>query len=325
VRLWLCPPAGSTLGARVRATLAFGLPALAGSAPSWAAQPLGLSTAKESKAYAFVALDIYADPKDRLSQTTQEDMESEFSSMTDVLTRDPRRVLSHYATDVYEDAVRVVADSVTLPAAFFVGLGFLLWFARGGADRRRACAYLVFPAVTFAIVALVPYQARYGYALVPAAAALVGAALVRRAGDRALDRFGAGVRRLCLVLAFLPPLAMTAIKLREYLTTEPRELLAGGEALRPLVRPGDRMLARKAHLPHLAGAVPVFPRPHDDLDAFLAWARREAKARFLLVGDWEVRTVGALRPLLDGEPPAGLRRVWRHESPRHVVYEILPK
>ncbi len=329
VALWLWPPPATTGRRRLLTGALFALTAIVCSVPSWGAATLGLTTAKESKAYAFVALDIYADKNDRLSQTHLDDMEVRFSSMADVFTRDPRRVLSHYSTDIYEDAVRVAADSVTLPAVFFVGAGLLLWLAMGAADRRRAASFLVFPLFTFGIVALVPYQARYGYPMVPAAAGLIGAAFAHRwttaAAHEASWRIAQRVRRCCLWLAFLPPLAMTTIKLREYVTSEPIELLTGGAALRPLVRPGDRMIARKSHLPHLAGAQFVFSKQNLALPEFLAWAKDEAKARFLLVGQWEVNTNGALRPLLAGDAPQGLRVVWQHESPRQVVYEILPQ
>jgi hypothetical protein len=203
----------------------------------------------------------------------------------------------------------------------FLGAGLLLWFVAKTADRRRAACYLAFAAVTFAIVALVPYQARYCYPLVPAAAALLGAAFAHRFAA------GAGaalLQAVVLALCFLPPLAMTTVKLREYLTTEPLELLAAAEVIEPLVVQGDAMIARKAHLPHLVGATARFPRQNLELVEFLAWARQD-RIRFLLVGEWEGRTNGALRPLIRGEPPPGLRLLWRHESPPHSVYEILPE
>ncbi|MEZ5965058.1 MAG: glycosyltransferase family 39 protein [Planctomycetota bacterium] len=326
--LWLWPIPATSWRHRFGASLLYALPAVLASAPSWAASSLGLSSGKESKAYAFVALDVYAAPQDRLSQTHLDDMEVRFHSMWDVLTRDPKRVVSHYALDVFDDAFHIAQDSVTLPAVLFVGAGFLLWFVTGGADRRRAAAFLAFALVTFGIVALVPYQARYGFALVPAAAALVGATFAHPwagGGTTGQPARVSGLQRFVLALCFLPPLAMTAVKLREYLTTEPVELLAGAEVLRPLVHHGDRVIARKAHLPVLAGATPIFPKQNLELDEFLHWARHDAHARFLLVGEWEGRTNGALRPLIDGEPPAGLVLRWRHAAPAHSLYEILPE
>lgn len=329
VAIWLWPAPAMSLRQRLLSSILFALPAVLGSAPSWAAPWLGLSGGKESKAYAFVALDVYASPQDRLSQTHLDELEVRFHSMWDVLSRDPARVVKHYAFDVFDDAMHIAQDSVTLPAVLFVGAGLLLWFAVGGADRRRAFAFLVFPVVTFGIVVLVPYQARYGFPLVPAAAALLGAAFAHRwvnaDTDPGAGRIARRVRALFLGLCFLPPLAMTTVKLHEYLTTEPVELVAAAEVVRPLIRPGDAMIARKAHLPHLCGASARFPRQNLELDAFLTWARREAHARFLLVGEWEGRTNGALRPLIAGEPPPGLRLLWRHATPAHSLYEILPE
>lgn len=327
--LLLWPAPGTSLRQRALAACLFALPAIACSAPAWAAPQLGLSTAKESKAYAFVALDIYAAPQDRLSQPHLDEMEVRFSSMWDVFTRDPGRVIAHYSVDVFGDAANIARDSVTFPAVLFVGAGLLLWFARGLADRRRGLAYVVFPAVTFCIVTLVSYQARYGYPLVPAAAALLGTALTHSwVGSQAEERearIAARVRWLCVALCFLPPVAISVVKLREYLTTEPVEFLAAAEVLRPHVRPGDAMIARKAHLPHLLDITARYPKMNLELDEFLAWARREVGARFLLVGEWEGRTNGALRPLITGDPPAGLRLLWRHAAPPHSVYEILPE
>lgn len=321
--LWVAPPPATTLRQRLWASLAYALPALAGSVPAWAAQELGLSGKKESKSYAFVALDIYAAPTDRLSPTHLEEMETRFSSMWDVFTRDPRRVLQHYSTDIHDDAVRVLTDSVTLPAGLFVGAGLLLWLLAGMADRRRGAALLVCALLHFGILVLVPYQARYGYPLVPTIAALVASALCYRFPGGGTTLWHRWLPRALVVLTLLPPIAMSVLKTREYLTTEPVELLAARDVVRALAKPGDRMIARKNHLPQISGLGFVFPRTNVDLDAFLAWARDDVQARFLLVGDQEVLANGKLAALRDDRvAPPGLRLIWQHEAPRQRLFEL---
>ncbi|HLU40186.1 MAG TPA: glycosyltransferase family 39 protein [Planctomycetota bacterium] len=319
---WLLPPPATPIGRRLLLSAAFALPAVVCSAPAWAAHDLGLSGRKESKAYAFAALDIYAEPKDRLSQTHLDEMEVRFDSMWDVLTRDPTRVLAHYALDLFSDAALFLSDSVTLPAALFLGAGLLLWFCAGTADRRRAALCFLFALLAFGIVVLVPYQARYGYPVVPITSALVGAALVHRFAPGV--RLAEWVRLACIAVVFLPPLVATGVKLREYLTSEPVELFAAADVLRPLVVPGDRIVSRKAHLAGLTGCDHVFLRPDLAVDDLLAWARTQ-HARFLLVGDWEVHANGNLRELRDGGSHPALRLLWQHDRPVHRLFEIAPQ
>lgn len=324
---WLVfwPVAGTAWSRRARNLALFLVPALLGSAPSWASTQLGLSDKKESKTYALVAADCYGTPSERLSPVHIAKMETEFSSMWEVFTREPKRVAKFYAQDYYDDALMILKDSVTLPAFLFAGAGLLLWFAGGWADRRRAFAFLAYPLLMYGIVALVPYQARYGYPLVPATAALVAAALCHRWGaDGGTEETSLArrVRLLCAAAVFFVPMAMSAWKTREYLTSEPVELFAAADALKPIANPGDRLIARKPNLNYLASLPNEFPKVHVDLATFLKWAKEEAKARFLLVGDWEVYTNSALAPLQKGEAPAGASIVWRHEATKQVLYDL---
>ncbi len=323
--LLLWPLPGTAFTRRARNLALFLVPAIVGSAPSWAAPQLGLSDKKDSKTYALVAADCYGTPTERLSPVHIANMETEFSSMWEVFTRDPKRVAKFYAQDYYDDAFLILKDSVTFPALLFAGAGLLLWFAGGWSDRRRALTFLTFPALLYGIVALVPYQARYGYPLVPATAALVAAALCHRWGadggtqETSLAR---RVRLLCAAAVFFVPMAMSAWKTREYLTSEPVELFEAAAALKPLAKDGDRLIARKPHINHVTGLPNEFPKVDVDLAGFLTWARTEAKARFLLVGPNEVYTNSALAPLQKGETPAGATIVWRHEASKQVLYDL---
>ena len=103
---------------------------------------------------------------------------------------------------------------------------------------------------------------------------------------------------------------------------EPVELFVAADALKPIAKPGDRLIARKPNLNYLASLPNEFPKVDVDLEAFLKWAKEEANARFLLVGEWEVYTNSALAPLQKGEAPAGASIVWRHEPTRQVLYDL---
>ena len=131
------------------------------------------------------------------------------------------------------------------------------------------------------------------------------------------------IPRALVVLTLAPPTALSVIKTREYLTTEPVELLAADDVVRALAEPGDRMIARKNHLPQISGLGFVFPKTSVELDDFLQWARDDVRARFLLVGDQEVLANGKLAALRDDRvTPPGLRLIWQHEAPRQRLFEF---
>jgi hypothetical protein len=115
----------------------------------------------------------------------------------------------------------------------------------------------------------------------------------------------------------------SALMTREYLTTEPVELLPVGEVLRERAAEGDVLVARKQHLGHLGGVRTLVLPSRGDRGEFLGWLRDKAGARFLYVGPQEVRTRRFLAPWAEGrEVPDGLELLHRHEEPPACLYLV---
>jgi hypothetical protein len=305
---------------RVRALAAFSAGALLAMAPwlvasqRWFGQPLN------NRAYGLVALELYG-PADRYDQHALEAMDARFHSVSEVLLHDPAHTLRYYARDFLEDASQLLQDVVHFPAYLAVGLGIVLLC--GAPPRRRWLLALtaLFTALGFASTALVPYQARYFYALVPALLWPVAAAFTLPwtplAGRELRTPRLATAAACVLVLA-----AGSAYKTHEYLTTEPVELLAASEALAASARPGDTLLARKPHLGYLAGGLETRGVPGGDVERVLAHARAQG-TRFLYVGPFELRQNPRLAPLATGaDVPPGLRLLHRHDAPDACLYAL---
>ncbi len=313
------PPPGPASSRRAEAlafATAFVLPVGA-----WLAWTLAHGGSFAFQLHHNLAYEVFARARGIGWDAYQRDLQPGFGTLWDVIARDPaavaRRLAINGFTHLREDARQLLG----WPVAACAALGLVL-AARRGAFAR---AWPVALAGVLGFLAFVPvfHSERYSLALLPFYA-------VAAAAFFASPRFACvlgGRFRLKPLFAVVPmALAIVAsVDLqRRILAQQPTEALAAAEALRPVARPGDRVIARKPHVAWLAGVGAVgFPFA-DSLGDLAAVARRE-NARWLFYGVPEAEARPALRHLLDpsGAVP-GL--VVRHvTTPRpSVLYEIGP-
>jgi hypothetical protein len=276
-------------------------------------------TPVHSKAYALIALDAYGAEGAKVSQSHLAAMEDRFSSMWDVLSHDPSRLIAYYPLDVYSDMHQLLGDVVTFPAYILIGVGvYVLWFNIKA--RRTLWVLLIYAALAFSVVVLAPYQARYHYPIAPVLCLPVAAAVASTNpawGSLSKLRISLGM----LAIAVLA--VVSAIKTREYLTSEPLEILRTGEVLRANASPGDTILLRKPHLAYLGGIEPDFRLADPEGGSLMNWLREGSKARFLYVGPLEVQVNPALAPLATAKNvPPGFQLMHQTESPPSALYKI---
>jgi hypothetical protein len=188
----------------------------------------------------------------------------------------------------------LVADASTLLGwpAVALALAGLAWLL----VRRRAAPLL--PAGVLALAVLLPlaplfYSERYSMVVLPLVLLPAAAALAEPAGRAARWlRTAAALAVVALTLR-----ACVALQREEYASI-PVEALGAGEVLRSLAHPGERVLARKAHVAWVAGLEPVLFPDCPSLDSLARFCRAK-DVHYLYYGWFEARLRPRFRYLLD--------------------------
>ena len=270
-----------------------------------------------------IAYEVFARAKGIPWDTYQRTLQPQFHNLADVIARDPGAVARRMLFNVYDhlrlDAVSLLGWPLALCAVLGLGLGFA-----DGALRRL---WPLAPAWALLFLALVPafYSERYSLALLPYYA-------VAAASFFASPRFSLVLLRgpriwLKPALALLPlafALGATVRSQARSLDQLPVEVLDAARTLRSLARPGDRVIARKAHLAFHSGVQPV-PFPFvSTLPQLAAYARAQG-ARWLYFSWPEGQTRPEFWFLLDSTAvvPGLTARCITAPHPA-VLYEIGP-
>ena len=315
--------AGGTLQEkRGRAALLFAAGFLLPVLP-WVLYSLARGTGFTSQLHHNIAYEVFARAKGIPWDTYQRTMQPQFHSLADVIARDPGAVAGRMLFNVV-DHLRLDATSLLgWPLALCAVLGLGLGLADGTLRRLGPLAL----AWALLFLALVPafYSERYSLALLPYYA--TAAALFFASPRFALVLVPLRRAWLKPALALLPlafALTATVRSQARVIDQLPLEVLDAARTLRSLARPGDRVIARKAHLAFHAGVEPV-PFPFvNTLPELAAYARSQG-ARWLYFSWPEGQTRPDFWYLLDSAavvPGLTPRRVTAPHPA--VLYEIGP-
>jgi tetratricopeptide (TPR) repeat protein len=307
---------------RARAALLFAAGFLLPVLP-WVIYSFARGTGVTFQLHHNVAYEVFARAKGIPWDTYQLTLQPQFHNLADVIARDPVAVANRMFFNVYDHLRLDAASLLGWPLALCAVLGLGLGLADGALRRLWPLA----PAWALLFLALVPafYSERYSLALLPyyaAAAALFFAsprfALVLLRGPRPW---------LKPALALLPlafALAATVRSQARVLDQLPVEALDAARTLRSLARPGDRVIARKAHVAFHSGVEPV-PFPFVGTLSGLADYARSQGARWLYFSWPEGQTRPEFWYLLDSTAvvPGLTPRCITAPHPA-VLYEIGP-
>jgi len=315
--------AGATAhGRRARAAGLFVLGFLAPVVP-WVLYSLARGSGFSFQLHHNIAYEVFARARGIPWDEYQRTLQPQFRSLADVIARDPGAVAGRMLFNVLDHLRLDAASLLGWPLALCAALGLALGLTDGSARRL----WPIWVAWALLFLTLVPafHSERYSVALLPAYA--TAAALLFASPRFALAAGRA--RRVWLkpVLAALPLAFALAASVRvqaRVLDQLPIEALDAARALRGLARPGERVMARKAHVAWHAGLEPV-PFPFvNTLPELAAYARGKG-ARWLYFSWPEGETRPQFWYLLDTTVVApGLtpRRITtRHAA---VLYEIGP-
>ena len=307
--------------ARRRAVVAYVAGFAALIAP-WIAYSLAHGGAFQVQLHHNLAYDVFARAQGIPWDTYQQKLQPQFPTPWSVFARDPGAVTARLLFNTWDhlrlDAFDPVGVALATTALFGVAL-----LARFGGGSALA------PLLAFAAcvsLSLVPafHSPRYALPMLPAWAALAAAFCVSPRFALPLGPRGPwlkGVVALCVAAALLRTNVAAG---QRVFSQYPVEVTDAARRARPLLRPGDRVIARKPHFAWVAGIEPV-PFPFADSLRTLALAAREARARWLWFSWPEAETRPQFWFLLDttSHVPGLTPRVVtdRHAA---VLYEIGP-
>ncbi|MBI5433585.1 MAG: glycosyltransferase family 39 protein [Planctomycetes bacterium] len=295
------------------------------SGPWWVWNTATNGSPLASKAYALVALESYGKSGTQVSQSHLAEMESRFSSFSDVLLHDPVRWLTHLPEDLYGDAAQFLTDVVTWPWAIGLGLGFAAILGLTDRQRRGVATLLLSSLFAFLLVAIAPYQSRYHLSVAPTCFLVAAASF----GAPGMLRLEAGLLRKAAwlwVVVALGVLGGTSVLLtKKVVSDSPGELLHTAEVLRAHATPNDGIVVRKPHLALLAGLQPRFSIEGVPAEQFFAWVRSDPTTRFVYVGPRELSVMPDLTALAKGDaPPNDFEVLDRTMNPATVLLRRRP-
>ena len=270
-----------------------------------------------------IAYDVFARAKGIPWDDYQKLMQPQFKSLADVIARDPGAVARRELFNVWDHLRLDARELLGWPCAIAAGAGVL--FAALDGTLRRLWPLWAAAALAFLVLVPVFYSERYSLPLLPMYAVLAAAAF-------ASPRLALVVQRgpkpwLKPVLAAVPLALATqaSVRLQARVVDQlPVELLECARTLKAEARPGDRVIARKAHIAFHAG-VDAVPFPFTQTLAELADYARKERARWLFFSWPEAEMRPAYVYLLDTSTvvPGLTVRNASHGHPA-ILYEIGP-
>lgn len=316
---------GTARGSRMRRVLVFVAGFVAPVAP-WMAWSASHGGAVRFQLHHNIAYEVFAKPKGIVWDIYARDLEPQFPTPWSVLARDPVAVVSrmffnlfdHLRLDAFGGEKQVALAGTPFALAAIVG-GWLAW-KDGLLPRLRP----VLLAMLWLFLTLVPAQhsERYSLAVLPAWALFAGALFASPRFAAAFN--GVWLKALLIPVVLAPGLMDTRAFSARVINQLPIEVLSAAEQIRPLVRPGDKVLARKPHFAWYAGLTPLTLPLADTLSQWGDDARKMG-ARWLYFSWPEAQLRPRFEWLLDSTSAApGLTVRAATDRWPSVVYEIGP-
>ena len=310
---------GAPPGARMRHALLFAGGFLVPVVP-WMAFSFTHGGATRFQLQHNIAFEVYARPKGIVWDLYERDMEPQFPTLWSVLARDPMAVASRMLFNVF-DHVRLDAIKLAgLPLALAAGVG--TWFAWKDGVVLRVRALALAMVVLFCTLVPAFHSERYSLAVLPLWALL--AASLFASPRFALSAGGMWLKLLLIPAVLLPSLAATQAFSDRVVLQLPVEVREAAEQVKPFVKPGEKVLARKPHFAWYAGLTPLTLPLADTLSDWGA-AARQTGARWLYFSWPEAEMRPRFEWLLDSTsaaPGLTVRGATAHWP--SVVYEIGP-
>jgi hypothetical protein len=308
---------------RRRACLLFVAGFLAPVVP-WVIYSIAHGSAFSFQLHHNIAYDVFARARGIPWDDYQRDLQPQFKTLWDVISRDPGAVARRLLFNVWDHLRQDALQLMTLPVAIAALAGLVLGIVDG--SLRRVWPLALGGVLLFGTLVPVFYSPRYSLALLPLYATLAAIAF---ASPRMALVLGRG-RRIWLkpLLAIVPLVLATRHSIAHQahvLDQLPIEVLQCAGTLRRLGSPSDRVIARKWHIAY-HGGMRALPFPFARTLPELADYAKETQARWLYFSWPEAETRPQFAYMLDTTavvPGLTIRDVTRPHPA--VLYEIGPR
>jgi hypothetical protein len=276
--------------------------------------------------YLNIATEFYPELADgEVNQDGTRALEDRFRSFGDVLLHDPKRLLAGYPVNLWESLRQSINGELA-----HAWVGWLAWLGVALAPiERRSKRVTLLPiagAIYFLLMALNHWETRYYFFVMVLYAGFAVYAVWR---TFALARLQGWLRHpafaLLPVVLGLSMLVLSFVKgranLSQFLDSHPVEVLAARDYLRSVNARGQRVVARKPHLPYFTHNEWVFFPQVDSIEELRAWLD-ENPVDYLAISRRELKERKELKPLGDPDKaPNWLRAAWVSEEPLFILYQ----
>src|SRR5262245_45129505 len=277
--------------------------------------------------YLNVATEFYPElVANKINQDATRALAERVHSFGDVVRYDPRRLMSRYPANLYESLRNSFKETlVNQLVAGMAAVGVLRALARR--RSKNVALVLTAGAIYLLLMALNHWEARYyffvmvlysGFAVFAAAEWLEMARSLGWLKNRAFALIPVAM----VAAMFALSLAESRKDVTRFLENQPTEIIAARAYLSSMrATGGNRIVARKPHLPYLSRNEWVFFPQVKSLDEFRSWVEAN-RVDYIAVGKRELKERKELSAL--GKPetaPDWLKAVWVNDDPWFILYQ----
>ena len=261
----------------------------------------------------------------KYGQDATRQLEHVFSSFSDVLLYDPKRMILHYPVNLYESLKRSITTDLVSPwVGWFALIGFVLTLIER--PSRPVILLLVSGALYLLLMALNHWETRYYFFMMVIYAGLAVYAVLRLfdlARSRGLLQNRAFVLIPVSLIAVMWFTSFTDARadVRKFMASHPTEVLEACDYLKSINVSGARIVARKPHVAYICRQEWIFFPQVKSLEDLKEWLQIKP-VDYIAIGPREISDRPALKTLKDPKnAPVWLKPVWVSQKANYVLYQ----
>jgi len=255
----------------------------------------------------------------RTNQDATRPLENVFRSFGDVIRYDPGRVAKHYPVNVWQSIRQSAYSTLMSPWVAWTALAGIVIALRQA--RSKKLLFVLISALLYVlIIGLTHWETRYYFFLMVVCAGFAAYTVIAAlaSGFKAIQ----AAALVLFAIMWLSSFGMARKDLTGFLKSQPLEVLAARDFLKQHGVTAGRVVARKPHLPFVAGLEWIFFPPVKSVDELGKWLKTNP-ADYVVISSIETRRRKELASLKEPDKaPAWLRLEWKNDDPLFILYRI---
>lgn len=255
----------------------------------------------------------------KTNQDATRPLENVFRSFGDVIRYDPVRVAKHYPLNVWQSIEQSAYSTLMSPWVAWTALaGIVIALSR---TRSKKVLFVLISALLYVlIIGLTHWETRYYFFLMVVCAGFAAYTIVAAftSGYRAMQ----AAALVLFAIMWLSSFGMARKDLTGFLKSQPLEILAARDFLKQQGVTSGRIVARKPHLPFVAGLEWIFFPQVKSVDELGQWLETNP-ANYVVISSIETRRRKELASLREPDTaPSWLKLEWKNDDPLFILYRI---